>query len=320
MTVGTGTTAPSQVASERVFTGRALGSPLRLTLRNVPLAEAETAWKAVVDEFDAVDGAMSAYRADSEVTQLNERAGHRDAIRVERRLYDALALADRAWRRTGGRFDTRVLAVLLDLGRPGVQHVDVPDPVPTPTDSGIRRFPRERSISVSAPVDLGGLGKGLALRWAWRRLAPIVDLPGRGGFIEAGGDLVGHGPGPAGDAWLIRIDSPDGATDPVAVVELGSGGLCTSSTEVSTWVTPDGQVVHHLIDPRTGRPGGQGLMSVTVATPDPAWAEIWSKVLFLAGPEVIGPEARSLGLAAWWVTRSGGLEMTPAARQRTVWS
>ncbi len=308
------------MASERVFTGRALGSPLRLVLRNVPLADAEVAWKAVVDEFDAVDRAMSAYRADSEVTELNERAGGQDAIRVERRLYSGLALADRAWRQTGGRFDSRVLAVLLDLGRPGVQRVDVPDRISSPTDSGIRRDPRGRSISVSAPVDLGGLGKGLALRWAWRRLAPIVDRPGRGGFIEAGGDLVGHGPGPAGDAWHIRIDSPDGAADPVAVVELGSGGLCTSSIEVSTWVTSEGNVVHHLIDPQTGRPGGEGLMSVTVATADPAWAEIWSKVLFLAGSRTIGPEARSRGLAAWWVTERGELEMTPAARQRTVWS
>ena len=41
--------------------------------------------------------------------------------------------------------------------------------------------------------------------------------------------------------------------------------------------------VHHLIHPRTGEPGGDGLLAVTVAAPDPAWSEIWSKTLFLAG-------------------------------------
>jgi FAD:protein FMN transferase len=61
-------------------------------------------------------------------------------------------------------------------------------------------------------------------------------------------------------------------------------------------------------------------VAVTVAGPDPAWAEVWSKTLFLEGPHGIGPRARSLGLAAWWIRADGALEMTPAARVRTAWS
>jgi thiamine biosynthesis lipoprotein len=59
---------------------------------------------------------------------------------------------------------------------------------------------------------------------------------------------------------------------------------------------------------------------VTVAGPDPAWAEVWSKSLFLAGVEGIGPLARSRGLASWWIRADGELEMTPAARLRTTWT
>jgi thiamine biosynthesis lipoprotein len=57
-----------------------------------------------------------------------------------------------------------------------------------------------------------------------------------------------------------------------------------------------------------------------VAAADPGWAEVWSKALFLAGPAAIGDEARAGGLAAWWVEADGTLRMTPAARQRTIWS
>jgi thiamine biosynthesis lipoprotein len=78
--------------------------------------------------------------------------------------------------------------------------------------------------------------------------------------------------------------------------------------------------VHHLLDPRTGEPGGDGLRAVTVAAGDPAWAEVWSKALFLDGPGRIGDEARKLGLAAWWVEADGTLRMTPGARLRTIWS
>ena len=81
----------------------------------------------------------------------------------------------------------------------------------------------------------------------------------------------------------------------------------------------EGRTVHHLIDPGTGEPGGAGLHSVTVAATDPAWAEVWSKALFLEGSDGIAGAARGRDLAAWWVTTDGALEMTPAARQRTTW-
>ncbi len=127
------------------------------------------------------------------------------------------------------------------------------------------------------------------------------------------------GPPPDGDAWRVGIEDPAGSDQPMAVVALASGAIVTSSTAVRRWMGPDGSEVHHLIDPRTGQPGGDGLRAVTVALADPAWAEIWSKALFLEGPSRIGPEARSLGVAAWWVRDDGTLEMTPAARAATIW-
>ena len=58
---------------------------------------------------------------------------------------------------------------------------------------------------------------------------------------------------------------------------------------------------------------------MTVVAPDPAWAEVWSKTLFLTGSAGIAATARARGLAAWWVGADRNLEMTPAARVRTVW-
>jgi thiamine biosynthesis lipoprotein len=59
------------------------------------------------------------------------------------------------------------------------------------------------------------------------------------------------------------------------------------------------------------------LTAVTVSASDPAWAEVWSKALFLAGRRGIGPEARARGIAAWWVESDGETGMTPAARAVT---
>jgi thiamine biosynthesis lipoprotein len=167
------------------------------------------------------------------------------------------------------------------------------------------------------PVDLGGIGKGLALRWAAHAVERAA--PGLGFLVEAGGDVVARG-SDAGRAWTIAIEDPGGGVEPVATCVLGTrDAIATSSVRVGQWRDPAGRRVHHLIDPRTGEPGGEGLASVTVAWTDPAWAEIWSKSLFLEGSARIAGEARRRDLAAWWVTDGGELSMTPAARQRTTW-
>ncbi len=124
--------------------------------------------------------------------------------------------------------------------------------------------------------------------------------------------------------WRIGIEDPAADdTDtaaPLVVVELWSGAVATSSVRVRHWVTPDGRAVHHLVDPRTGEPARTGLIAVTVAAADPAWAEVWSKALFLVGRAGIADEARSRDLAAWWITDEGRLGLTPAARVRTAWA
>lgn len=313
--------SPARAGSdaERTLEGRALGSPLRLKVTNADALTADKVWAVVVDEFEAVDRAMSGYRADSAITRLNEQAGGGEPVAVEPRLYDALALCCRAWRDTGGRFDPRVLDALQRLGRPGPIPV-VARPTAAEGDRAwIRRDPRRRAVTIAQPLDLHGIGKGLALRWAWRRLVLALADDRCGVLLEAGGDLVGRSPGPAEPDWLLAVEDPRGGPGPMAVIALDRGAVCTSSTMLAAWSDPTGRRVHHLIDPTTGQPGGEGLLAVTVAAPDPAWAEVWTKALFLAGRAAIGEAARGRGLAAWWVTDDGTLEMTPAARQRTRW-
>jgi len=300
--------------------GRALASPLRLTVS--PGADRWTvdrAWSAVQDEFDAVDLAMSRYRQESEITQLHR---HGSLPEPSRRLTAALTSAARAGRLTGGRFDPRVIVDLERLGSVGVPqslglHAPGKPPARGVGATFMRRDGRRGPITLLAPIDLGGIGKGLALRWAARRAAGIL---GDSGFLlEAGGDITSRGL--FGEArWSIGIEDPAGGTEPVAVCVLEPGqSVATSSVRIGRWLDAAGRPVHHLIDPMTGEPGGAGLAAVTVAWGDPAWAEVWSKALFLEGSGGVADIARRRGLAAWWIDAGGELSMTPAARQQTSW-
>jgi thiamine biosynthesis lipoprotein len=321
-----------------------MGSPLRLTVGGVDAARAAAGWAEVSAAIEEIEQALSRFRATSDLVRLNEAAGDSAGMSVHPRLVAALAAAERARRMTGGAFDPRILRDLERLGYVGVPLEIVADttaPAPGSTASqgvagavapgGTRPTfpdgrwlhcdPRESRAAVAAPVDLGGIGKGLAIRWAGKVLAatlPELQEPGTGALLEAGGDLIARGDAPQGGPWMIAIEDPAGGEEP-AIVALWDGAICTSSIAVHRWRTDDGRDVHHLLDPRTGEPGGAGLASVTVSGPDPAWAEVWSKALFLEGAARIGPRARAMGLAAWWVREDGSLEMTPAARQRTAW-
>jgi len=282
------------------------------------LAAAERAWTEVLAEFDAVDAALSRFRDDSELTMLNRLAGTGAVVPVSGRTRRALAAIDRAFRVTGQRFDASVLGTLERIGEHGAA-LDRPAPPRPAGDPAERRF---RVHVPPVPVDMGGIGKGLALRWASERAQAVLP-DGTGLLLEAGGDVASRGT-PPDDGWRIGIEDPAAedvaAAGPVVVVALADGAVATSSVRVRNWIGPDGQAVHHLLDPRTGEPARGGLIAVTVAGPDPAWAEVWSKALFLDGREGIAADARARGVAAWWVDDRGMLGMTPEARVRTVWA
>ena len=131
-------------------------------------------------------------------------------------------------------------------------------------------------------VDLGGIGKGLAVRWASELLATEF-----GSFVvDAGGDCYCAGDADGSGRWRIGVEDPLAPTEHIAVLGLRDRAVATSSVRLRRWVVGKRRV-HHLIDPRTGSPGGKGLLSVTVAAYDAARAEVSSKALFIAGRTVL---------------------------------
>ena len=111
---------------------------------------------------------------------------------------------------------------------------------------------------------------------------------------------------------------PGGAAGPIAVLQLSDRACATSSVRIRQWHA-SGRYVHHLVDPRNGLPGGEGLQSVTVVERDPASAEVWSKTLFLSGRDGIAAEAHRKRIAALWVDEDGTIGLSPAMGPYVLW-
>jgi thiamine biosynthesis lipoprotein len=299
----------------------------RITVRaraSASCPDPDRAVAAALAVFDEVDRTCTRFDDGSDLMRAN-RDGDRWVV-VHPRCYDALAEAHAAYRRTLGRFDPRVLGDLVRLGYDrSYRHA-----APAARDAraalagrlGLEPWapefrPSSREVRVgSRPLDLGGIGKGLAVRWAAQTL---LTAGVRDAVVEAGGDCYCAGAPSDAPRWRVGVEDPRGGDDPVAVLELVDEAVATSSVRLRSWKVGD-RTVHHVIDPTTGLPGGDGLCAVTVVDDDPATAEVWSKVLFLAGARGVATTADLYSLPALWVTADGEVLWSRRLAERLVWT
>jgi thiamine biosynthesis lipoprotein len=114
-------------------------------------------------------------------------------------------------------------------------------------------------------LDLGATAKALG---ADRAAARVAGELGAGAMVSFGGDVAVAGTPPAG-GWPVRVTDhhASGFQAPGQTISIATGGLATSSTTARRWAGPDHEL-HHILDPRTGRPvpGTWRTASVAAAT------------------------------------------------------
>jgi thiamine biosynthesis lipoprotein len=219
-------------------------------------------------ELAAVDAACSRFRRDSELTRLNAAAPK--AVRVGETLFEAVSIALRVAAQTQGLVDPTVGRSLRLTGYDrSFEHVRTgrragPVFVAAPGWQTVELDSEARTIRLPAGVelDLGATAKALA---ADRSAAAITTSTGSGVLVSLGGDVAVAGVTPEG-GWPIRLADDQAAPldGPGPVVSVRSGGLATSGTAVRRWRAGRTEL-HHIVDPRTGRPAATPWRTVTVA-------------------------------------------------------
>lgn len=293
---------------------RALGMLVQLVVTDpARLADAR---RLLADDLAELDLACSRFRPDSEVVALANAARNSAGpvtMTVSPLLAEAVAVALRAASLTDGDVDPTVGGILTALGYDrDFAQVAATGPalrmrvraIPGWRSIGLDPATRRLTVPPGVQLDLGATVKG----WAADRSAErIAGLLGCGVLVSLGGDTSVAGEPPEG-GWRIRVQDLTARPDepprgPSAVVAITNGGLATSSTAARRW-RRGGDILHHILDPRTGRPAAAVWRTVSVAAGSCADANTAATAAIIRGRQAL-PWLTGLKLPSRLVAQDG---------------
>jgi thiamine biosynthesis lipoprotein len=252
--------------------------------------------------FGSFEKRLSRFDPHSELSRLN--ANEAEIFQASPILLDAVEVALLAAEATGGLYDPTVLDALEKAGYDrSFERIGHAAPLTDSTASypvaaapprfapvQYRRSFTFRSVTLNRArreiykpsglrLDLGGMGKG----WTVDRAAD--RLQGLGPFlVNAGGDIFAYHSPPGQKGWEVDLVHPLQPEANMARIYLNHRALATSTIARRRW-QHQGQIMHHLIDSRTGQPAQTDALSVSVVADRTVTAEIYAKVALILGAE-----------------------------------
>lgn len=281
-----------------LFKKRAIGDtpviktfPALGTINTIHLFDSRRAdaLERAVERVMEIEDRMSAFKTDSDISKISRMAGtgfveiHKDTFQLLRKAMEYSRLSD-------GAFDitVRPLVELWGINKKG-------DYVPSDgeIDKGISLVDfrnieldaKTCSAALKKPgqqLDLGGIAKGYAADEV-RRI--LLKNGARSAIINLGGNVVAVGRKPDGSPWQVGIQNPLSPTGQyIGVLTVSDKTIVTSGSNERFFIK-DGVRYHHILDPRTGRPVQNSLLSVTAVCTCSADADALTTALFVLGPE-----------------------------------
>ena len=245
----------------------------------------DAAVDAAVDEINRLDALLSTGKKDSEIGQINANNGGQlsedGAVLMERSL--------ELYKSTNGAFDVAIYPVMKAWGfTDGNYQVPDADTLKATlelVDPSLIDYDKETSTvsfkKDGVQIDLGGIAKG----YTSSRIMDIYKEKGvTSGLVNLGGNAQVFGTKPDGSLWRVAVQSPDSEDEYLGVLETKDKAIITSGG-YERYFEKDGVTYHHIIDPSTGYPADNGLISVTIVSADGTLADGLSTSLFVMGKD-----------------------------------
>ena len=270
---------PASLPAERFHfhDDRVLGTSFDLTIETVSSTVAAAAETAAKAEIERLEGLLSTYQIDSEISKLNRS----ERLTISEDLINVLRSAEQWHARTEGAFSGR-LGALLARWREAAQ-ADILPPRPelrvlageintaeVVIDPATNQVTRPASVIWATD----GVAKGYIIDHAFaaaRRALPA----GTGILLDIGGDLRFAGSPPAGNTWEIGIADPAAPpasnAAPLMTLALTEGAVATSGYSPRNYMI-GGKSYSHILDSQSGWASDRNV-AASVLAPDTATAD-----------------------------------------------
>lgn len=244
--------------------------------------------KELEAELEKVDASLSMFNPQSTISRINR--GETDE--VDEMLDEVLQLSFTIYKATDGAFDPTV-APLVNAWGFGFKSGQLPDS--TQVDSLLalvglshihldgNKLTKDNPLSI---LDFSAIAKGYGVD----RAAQVLRRHGIKDFmVEIGGEIVTEGVNEKGEAWRIGINKPDDdststSTELQDVIEISGKAIATSGNYRNYYIH-NGRKIAHTINPKTGYPAQQDILSSTVIASTCAEADAFATAFMVLGTE-----------------------------------
>jgi len=276
---------------ETIFSGQTMGTTYSVRVVGGYFQNTGGLQEKIDRRLKAINQSMSTYIADSEISKFNgfKKADTRfevsdDFLQVMRVAANIYRLSDGAWdgtvdplinlwgfgRKDGGGTipdDHKVSKLLKNVGFDYIKILD-------------DRFLLKTNPSVT--LDLGSIAKGFGVD----QIAALIRAEGFKDFlVEIGGEVYAAGFRKDGRPWRVGVNRPqkDAPFNQVyKVVPLTDKAMATSG-DYRSFFEINGKRYSHVIDPRTGHPVANGVVSASVIADDCTFADGLATAIMVMG-------------------------------------
>ena len=232
----------------------------------------------------SLEAEMSVTDPDSEIAVINENGYGKVTGDTSDLISAALSLC----KRTDGALDISVYPIVHAWGFT-TGNYQVPDdasiqallPLVDYTQIDYQQDSGDIQLPDGMEIDLGSVAKG----YAGQKAADFLKENGvTSGLLSLGGNIQAIGSKPDGSPWKIGIQDPFQNESPMMVLSVTDKSVVTSGG-YERYFQQDGKTYWHIMDPSTGYPAENGLVSVTIVGTDGMLCDGLSTSLFVMGLE-----------------------------------
>ena len=282
----------------------------------------EKAAAAAIEKIQNIEKLMTINAENSEIISLNDHAG-KGKVQVSEESFYVLGKAIQYAKLSNGAFDptigpiVKLWAIGTDKARvPSKGEIDTLLPLVAYkrlklSEEGSKKYATlEKEGQI---VDLGGIAKGYAAD-AVREVFTKYGVTSA--FVNLGGNVLAIGNKPDRSAWKIGIQDPFQEKGGYFGIVNITGKTVVTSGNYERYFIKDGVRYHHIINPATGYPADQHLVSTTIIGETSVDADALSTATYVLGLRKAMELVDSLkGIDAIFVTSDRKVYMTQGLKE-----